>query len=56
MNAWLIIVIPTLTVPTLLGASPVLVNKDTMEMERLVMVSYFTCIDNKSNIEAHRYR
>ena len=40
MNAWLIIVIPTLIVPTLLGASPVLVKKDTLEMKRFVMVSY----------------
>ena len=52
MSAWLIIVIPMQTVLTLLGASPVPVTKDTLEMEELVMVSYYTCIDNKSSIEA----
>ena len=57
MSAWLIIiVIPMLIVLTLLGASPVPVNKDTVEMEELIMVSYYTCIDNRSNFEAHRYR
>ena len=56
MNAWLIIVIPMLTVLTLLGASPVPVTKDTLEMEELVMVNYYYCIDNRSNFEAHRYR
>ena len=52
MSAWLIIVIPMQTVLTLLEASPVPVTKDTLEMEELVMVSYYTCIDNKSSIEA----
>ena len=33
-----------LTVPTLLGASYVPVTKDTLEMEELVMVSYFIAL------------
>ena len=53
MSVWAIIVILMLTVPTLLGASPVFVTKDTLEKEGLVMVSYHTCIDNKSNIKTH---
>ena len=39
MNAWLIIVIPMPTVPTLLVTTPVLVTKVTLEMEELVMVA-----------------
>ena len=35
---WIITVIPMLTVPTLLGTLPVLVTKDTVEMEGLVVV------------------
>lgn len=51
MSAWLIIVIviTMLTAPTLLGATPVSVTKDIVEMEQLVMVSHIIIL-NEGNL------
>ena len=40
-----------LHVPIIMEVSPVLVTKDTVEMEGLVMVSYHSCIGDKPNIK-----